>query len=285
MSCSAVSLSIATIISVIAVACLAIAFSTDNWYEIRINRNLTKERLTELNQLTDEFETDLRYFSRDEGLFRVCFLNKKPKGLETYLSPTQTQCVNVDYHIPEDEESQKFSDQRWERLHLARSVVALYVVAFFLLTLSFFTGIAGCWKRSHANLIATGIMQLLAALFDAGAMGLWHGVQFYDQHKLKDELSYNGWPTVLKQHGVSEFYYGWSYILAWLGIGQCLIASIMFLGSARCIRSEKRAEQAKNMQYLMPVYPDKRNPYGYAYAYPGPYSYHGSQYGIAPYAY
>lgn len=80
MSCSAVSLSIATIISVIAVACLAIAFSTDNWYEIRINRNLTKERLTELNQLTDEFETDLRYFSRDEGLFRVCFLNKKPKG-------------------------------------------------------------------------------------------------------------------------------------------------------------------------------------------------------------
>lgn len=89
---------------------------------------------------------------------------------------------------------------------------------------------------------------------------------------------------ILKQHGVSDFYYGWSYILAWLGIGQCLIASFMFLGSARCIRSEKRAEHAKNMQYLMPVYPDKRNPYGYAYAYPGPYSYHGSSYGITPYS-
>ena len=50
---------------------------------------------------------------------------------------------------------------------------------------------------------------------------------------------------------------------------------------------EKRLEQTKNMQYLMPVYPDKRSPYGlnYAYAYPGPYTYHGSQYGMGPYAY
>ncbi|OTF77632.1 hypothetical protein BLA29_014347, partial [Euroglyphus maynei] len=92
---------------------------------------------------------------------------------------------------------------------------------------------------------------------------------------------------VLKQPGVTEFYYGWSYIIAWIGISQLLVASIMFLSAARCIRSEKRLEQTKNMQYLMPVYPDKRSPYGlnYAYAYPGPYTYHGSQYGIGPYAY
>lgn len=92
---------------------------------------------------------------------------------------------------------------------------------------------------------------------------------------------------VLKQPGVTEFYYGWSYIIAWIGISQLLVASIMFLSAARCIRSEKRLEQTKNMQYLMPVYPDKRSPYGmnYAYAYPGPYTYHGSQYGMGPYSY
>lgn len=82
MPCSAVSLSIATILSVTGVACLAISFSTDNWTEIRVNRNLTRERL--LSESTDnevpaEFETDYRYFSRDEGLFRICFANKKPK--------------------------------------------------------------------------------------------------------------------------------------------------------------------------------------------------------------
>jgi len=283
MACSAVTLSIATIISVVAVACLAIAFSTDNWHEIRVDRNLTKLRIDPSSNDAARIDTDLRFFSRDEGLFRICFLDKKPKNLDTYLSPTQTECINVNYYIPEDEVSDKFSDQRWERLHMARSVVALYVVAFFFLFLSFFTGIAGCWKRSHANLVATGILQLLSSLMDAGGMGLWHAVQFYDHHKLKDEHSYEQWPEVLKQPNVTEFFYGWSYILAWIGIGQTLLASIMFLSAARCIRREKRAEEAKNMQYLMPVYPDKRNPYGYAYAYPGPYAYHGSpHYGIGP---
>lgn len=90
MPCSAVSLSIATILSVTGVACLAIAFSTDNWSEIRVNRNLTRERLiSESNsdpaELPTEFDTDFRYFSRDEGLFRVCFVNRKPKDCKCTL--------------------------------------------------------------------------------------------------------------------------------------------------------------------------------------------------------
>lgn len=48
--------------------------------------------------------------------------------VETYVSPTQTQCVNINYHIPEDEESQKFSDQRWERLRKYRRYYERYGV-------------------------------------------------------------------------------------------------------------------------------------------------------------
>jgi len=278
MPCSAVSLSIATILSVTGVACLAIAFSTDNWTELRVNRNLTRERLlsesNESNELPAEFETDYRYFSRDEGLFRVCFVNKKPKEFETYTSPTQTQCFNVNYYVPEDEQSDKFSEERWERIHMSRSVVALYAVSFFFLFLSFFTGIAGCWKRSHANLVATGILQLLASLMDGGSMGLWHAVQYYDAHKLKDADSYEAWPAVLKQSGIVTTSLGWSYCLSWTGISLILFSSLLFLCSAQCIRRQKRAEQNANMQYLMPVY-DKRNPYQYyGYAYPpGPYTF------------
>lgn len=292
MACSAVSLSIGTIVSVFCVACLSISFSTDNWYEIRVDRNATASHLTSQGEsIPPEFETDIRFYSRDEGLFRICFLDKKPKSVETYVSPTQTECINVNYYIPEDAVSDKFSDQRWERLQMGRAVIASFAAAFFLLFLSFFTGIAGCWKRSHANLIATGVLQLLASLFAAGAMGLWHAVLFYEQHKLKDEMSYSAWPEVLKEPGVTEFFFGWSYILSWIGTGLCLFSSIIFLSSARCIRREKAAEQAKNMQYLMPVYPDKRSPYapaGYAAhyaAYPPPYTYHGSQYAPGHYAY
>lgn len=282
MACSAVTLSVATISAVVAVACLAIAFGTDNWYEIRVDRNKTKTRLESSGADSSQMDTDPHYFNRDEGLFRVCFPEKKPRGKTLYMSPIQTECENINYYIPEDETSDKFSEQRWERLHMARSMVALFIVGFFFIFLSFFTGIAGCWKRSHGNIVATGLLQLMAALVSAGSMGLWHGVQYYDFQKLRDDMSYFAWPDVLKQKGITEFFYGWSYILAWIGVGMALITSILFLSAARCVRHEKKAEQAKNMQYLMPVYPDKRQPYGYGYAYPGPY-YQGSQYG--PYSY
>ena len=44
--CSAVTLAFATIFSLVAVALLAIAFSTDNWITITVKRNELKVRLT-----------------------------------------------------------------------------------------------------------------------------------------------------------------------------------------------------------------------------------------------
>lgn len=78
MACSAVTLSFATITAVVAVACLAIAFGTDNWYEIRVNRTYIEEREPVASQR--DFDEDVRYFSRDVGLFRICFPDsEKPK--------------------------------------------------------------------------------------------------------------------------------------------------------------------------------------------------------------
>lgn len=268
MACSAVTLSIAAIMSMMATTFLVLSFLTDDWYEYRLDRNkLRNITIGQDGSVKPEFETDLRYFSRDEGLFRLCFVDKKPKNMKTYLSPTQAECININYHIPEDAETDGFDDLRWHRLHMARSVVALYIVGFFFLFLSFFTGLAGCWKRSHANLVATGILQLLAASLDTGSMALFHACLYYDHHMLKDKDSYTNWPEELKF--ITEANYGWSYFVGWIGISSCLIAAVMFISSARCIRSEKRNEQAKNLQYLMPVYPDKRTPYAYNYAYPG----------------
>ena len=39
-------------------------------------------------------------------------------------------------------------------------------------------------------------MYFFLALVDAGAMGLWHGVHYYDYQKLTDEMSYYNWPDV-----------------------------------------------------------------------------------------
>ncbi|KAI8435746.1 hypothetical protein MSG28_003987, partial [Choristoneura fumiferana] len=257
--------------------------------------------------------------------------------VEIYLSPVETHCSNVDYFIPdENNETKGLSDDAMNRLHMARSTVALFIVAFFSLFVAFWTGVVGCWKRSPGNITATAILMLVTCLLAAGAMALWHGVEFYEKEKVVGEEYYQQWPNVLKDNssiwydwsyilawlavGVSfassilffsaaiclskekqreqqnnvqyimpdnaRVWYDWSYMVAWCGVGLSLLSAILFSSAAICLRGEREREEALNMQYLMPVYPQKQQ-YAYAgypppQAYPGPY-YHGSQYG--PYNY
>jgi len=130
-------------------------------------------------------------------------------------------------------------------------------------------------------------LMLIAFLFSAGGMGLYHGVDHYEQMKISEttwkEPFVKGWPDDLQKATIFRF--AWSYIIAWVGVGMCLGSCVLFFMASMCIRSDKRREEAMNMQYLMPVYPQKGQPYGpYGYAaYPGPAAYYGSQYGL-PYS-
>merc|ERR1712055_182576 len=168
-----------------------------------------------------------------------------------------------------------------------RAMVALFIVGFFFMFVSFTAGVRGCWKTSPSNITASAILMLIACLFSAGGMGLWHGVEHWERNKINTEsdteLFVKTWSPNLFED--TEFKYEWSYIVSWIGVGLALISSILFSLAAVCIRTDKEREDAMNMQYLMPVYHQKQQaqpygPYGYA-AYPGPY--YGSQYG--PYNY
>merc|ERR1712038_2085298 len=295
--CSAVTLAFATIFSLVAAALLAIAFSTDNWITINVNRN-------QLRNKADISDQDLNqsplYFTRTRGLFRECYLGEKldddPENtqvplaglVEVYMSPVETWCRNVDYYIPDENDVTKtFNKEQMTRIHMMRAMIALFIVGFFFMFVSFTAGIRGCWKTSPSNITASAILMLIACLFSAGGMGLWHGVEHWERNKITTksdtELFTQSWPQELKDN--TEFKYEWSYIVSWIGVGLALISSILFSLAAVCIRTDKEREDAMNMQYLMPVYHQKQaqqpyGPYGYA-AYPGPY--YGSQYG--PYNY
>merc|ERR1712227_482447 len=260
--CSAVTLAFATIFSLVAAALLAIAFSTDNWITITV----TRDKLKNVND-----ESPL-YYTRTRGLFRECFLgeDQKPepfgKGqlVELYISPVETWCRNVDYYIPDENDVTKsFNQEQMTRIHMMRAMIALFLVGFFFMFVSFTAGILGCWKTSPSNITASAILMLIACLFHAGGMGLWHGVEHWEKEKITEptdtELFKMSWSQELKAW--SEFKYDWSYIIAWIGVGLALIASILFSLAAVCIRTDKEREDAMNMQYLMPVYHQKQHPY------------------------
>ena len=84
---------------------------------------------------------------------------------------------------------------------MIRAMVALFIVGFFFMFVSFTAGIRGCWKTSPSNITASAILMLIACLFAAGGMGLWHGVEHWEQEKISDasntELYRKGWPEVI----------------------------------------------------------------------------------------
>lgn len=291
MPCSAVTLSIATISAIIASALLAIAFSTDNWLYYEVKRSniqaFAAKHPTDSEALLTSMNTKYYYYTRTRGLFRVCYPKERPptSAVPTYLSPVETHCSNVDY-FPNIDEEKSPNDDSTSRLHLLRSCVTLLIISFVTIFCAFWTGLSGCWKRSAGAITATAILLLAACLLAAGAMGLWHTVEFFEKEKVVGEDYYQQWNTVLKDN--TKVSYDWSYVVAWTGVGTCLLAAILLSGAAICLKSEREKEEQLNLQYLMPVYSQKQPPYppyaGYPQPqiYPAPY-YHGSQYG--PYNY
>jgi len=303
--CSAVTLCFASIFSLMSAALLAIAFATDNWQMINVQReNLTPESLVtdsvpDSNAAQRLLDAGPIYYTRTRGLFRECFLGQKEPGknqpipkpdgvVDLYMSPVETWCHNINYYIPDEgRETQKFTSDKMTLIHMGRSMIALFITAFFCMVLSFFTGVVGCWKTAPSHITTSAVLMLFACLLSAGAMGLWHGVEHFEKMKITEvdpegiEFFVRGWPKILIDN--TSFRYDWSYIVAWIGVGMCLGSAILFSLAALCIKSDKEREEAMNMQYLMPVYPQKGQPYGpYGYpAYPGPY--YGSQYGL-PYS-
>lgn len=111
-------------------------------------------------------------------------------------------------------------------------------------------GLSGCWRRSAGAITATAILMLLTCLLAAGAMGLWHTVEFFEKEKVVGEEFYQQWANVLRDN--TRISYDWSYVLAWAGVASSLIAAILLSGAAVCLRSEREKEEQLNLQYLMP---------------------------------
>ncbi|XP_018567985.1 uncharacterized protein LOC108908434 isoform X1 [Anoplophora glabripennis] len=295
MPCSAVTLSLATVTSIIAVALLAIAFATDNWLYIEVRRSDIQNYLSthsdpQNQALLESLNSKYYYYTRTKGLFRICYPKERerPPGVKIYLSPVETYCSNVNYYIPdENNDTRDFTDDAWTRLHMGRSMIALFIISFISVFAAFCTGVTGCWRRSPGNITGTAILMLVACLLSAGAMGLWHGVEYYEKEKQVGEEFYQQWSNILQDN--SEIYYDWSFVLGWLGVFSCLGASFIFFFAACCLSNEREKENLNNVQYIMPVYPQKQQ---YAYAgypvpqpqpYTGPYYTTGSAYG--PYSY
>jgi len=263
MPCSAVTLSLGTIAAVISVSLLAISFSTDNWirYDIK-NRSKLKDTLEQDGINLESKNAELIYYTRTKGLFRICFptMGERP-SIKLYLSPVETYCTNIDYLITDENNVQEtFTNDETSKLHMSRGMISLFILSFLFMFISFWTGIIGCWRRSSGNITSTSILILLACLFSAGGMGLFHGIEYYENEKLTTGGNdyYKDWPQPLKN--ATSISYDWSYIIAWISVGLSLTSAVLFSISAICLsRQSNHNYNQQQLHYIMPVYPSKGN--------------------------
>jgi len=234
------------------------------------------EKIRDENITPEELQSNPIYYTRTEGLFRICFPNDRPKGkaiqTQLYLSPTETYCMNIDYYLSGDENTTAdFTSDEHTKLYMGRGMIVLFILAFVFVFIAFWTGVAGCWRRSSGNITATAILMLLTCLFSAGGMGLWHGVEYYETEKLTGSNYFKDWPQPLKD--LSSYSLDWSFYLSWLSVGFSLVSAILFAGAATCLSRENDKMAYAQNQYFMTVYPQKQPGYAYGYAYPTPYAY------------
>ena len=87
--CSAVTLAFATIFSLVAAALLAIAFSTDNWVTIQVERDELKTQLLQVISDFLGFPSPLPVSVAQQGKIRKCRL----QGFNNYISLSTANCA------------------------------------------------------------------------------------------------------------------------------------------------------------------------------------------------
>lgn len=245
--CGVVSLCTAAITALVSVAFVGIAFSTDNWLHVSVDRVRIYENAVSHNDsaMEQRLDEDFRYFDRVRGIFRVCFPHADKPGSkghsDLYLNPVDEWCTNIEYHMKLLEQGlvpDTLTDEGTVWLHLVRSCIAAFCFYFMLTAIGCVTGLMGCWKASGDHLISTATMMLFAFLCGAAGMGLWHTSMFYEMNKVFDERLefFQTWPAILQTN--SKFTLGWSYIISWFGVSLALISSLLFSMAAICIRTE-----------------------------------------------
>ncbi|CAB3399761.1 unnamed protein product [Caenorhabditis bovis] len=282
-------LSLASVFTLLGLALVSIAVSTDSWTEVTVNRreilNAFKREPELSLRLQNAFGHNVLYFSRTYGLFHTCFPDTVPQDIGSF-SKFNAPCIWNNEFNPPEAKREHYTNGEWYRLYAYRSSIICYAAGIVVVVLSLITGILGCWNRSRKLVITTAILLLIAALAMCLSMIGWHYVAYSERYSLDMEPYYKSWEPVLKL--TSRYNYGWSYIVSWVGIAFLMLGSVfMFWSYVAVKREEEMALSAKHGAYLMPNYYDKGAgavvPYGYGtYGDYGTYPYY-NQYNTAGY--
>ncbi|KHJ99699.1 hypothetical protein OESDEN_00306 [Oesophagostomum dentatum] len=230
---STILLSLSSVFGIIGLALVLAAALTDNWTEYQVNRREVINafnREPELNvRLKDAFVRNVNYFSRNYGLFQICFPDSVPSDIGSF-SKYGSPCIDNTDYFPAEAVQENYSSQQTQRLYFMRANVATYVLGLGVVVVCLAIAGIGCARQSRKAFMFTGVGLLLTVLLFAVSMACWHYVNYLERAVLEMPPFYKSWEPILKS--TTRFNFGWSLVVAWVGILFILFASVFFICSA-----------------------------------------------------
>ncbi|KAI1732117.1 PMP-22/EMP/MP20/Claudin tight junction domain-containing protein [Ditylenchus destructor] len=276
-------LSASTVFALLGLALVVIAGISDNWLEYQVDRKNLQNALRRQSdlgtRLKDASVTNPLYFTRTYGKIHICFPEDVPSEIGSFPKFGSACITNPDY-FPDAEQRDRYNAVQIQRLWFMRAEVVSYIAGVCIIALCLLCGIVGCYRRSAKMTLATALFLFFAVLFLVVSMALWHYVDYIERRLLEVPPFYRSWEQILRQ--TTRINFGWSYIVAWVGIGFIFFAAIFLLFSYKAIKDEEeQIYESKHAAYFQQYY-DKSlvpvsyggNPYGYGY-YPPPSTYYG----------
>jgi len=232
---STAALTFATFAALSGIVLVAVGFGNSSWREYTVDdtKALWETKYNKSIVGTSDF-----FYNRTVGFFKRCFPNDYPSDNQKVTwtkSPLGNECTDVKYN--EEIKGSQQDDDEQLYIHLKRLYLALYVVGLFLCFLSILTLLSGCSRSSHPLVFTTAVLLLFASGFIAAGIGCWHKFIALDEYALKTDPHVQSWPEAVIKATV--FTYGWSYIVAWIGVGLLLIGSIIMFVAGCFLRSEE----------------------------------------------
>ncbi|KAI6188839.1 hypothetical protein M3Y98_00397700 [Aphelenchoides besseyi] len=269
-------LSCSAIFALVGLALVGIAGFTDNWSEFTVNRQALYTNVKKTADLNDQI-----YFSRSYGLYLVCFPNEVPSGSNSFSKFSSHCAWNKDF-FPDEKTYDRYNAVQKQRVYFLRSLVGSYFAGFVLGVLALVTGAIGCFKPSSRMTLCTGFIFMFASILLAVSMGLWHYNQYVERRVLDVYPFYRSWETVLIKN--TNFTYGYSYILAWVGIGFTILTSVCLILAFFTIKYRKEGlYESKHAAFYQQYYnksvvPYSGGNYGGYEIYPTNHSFYGQHY-------
>uniref|UniRef100_A0A1I7ZBN6 Claudin domain-containing protein n=1 Tax=Steinernema glaseri TaxID=37863 RepID=A0A1I7ZBN6_9BILA len=289
-------LSLSSVFALLALTMLGISFITDNWQEFLVNRkdilNQFNQNKSMKDQLFDKYDRDPRYYTRNIGLFHICFPDTIPSGSGSFNKlGLQVHCItrSNDY-FPAETIRQNWGNAQNYGLYMLRSSTLCYAVGLVFIALCLIVGLFACWKQSTKLILWTAALMALGVLFCTMFIGSWFALRYWEsEHNV--EPFFRSWEPVLK--GATKISYGWSMGIFIVGLSFLILATLCMF----CARFALKREEDKNLNmkagaYMMNNYYEKSmmpfyGTYGSAYpnypAYYGQYATMPSNYGYLTY--